>query len=180
MITAHRNHLDTCTTGADCEKHHLYLSDDNDGWYGGKVHFTGKLLYDKRHSTFAVKLEKPVLQSSTSLARSFGSEAFLSLRVDDDKLYYDQGADVQNYLRRPLLISGRVFRAFYSKNRTVFFYCTNEVVEGEGPIFYPQQPTRTSRGCLSMSLLDFLNWYNPININQQQVCDDLRSSTHQN
>ena len=180
MKYRHRKHLDTCTAEAHCEKHHLYLSDDNDGWYGGKVHFTGKLLYDKKHCTFAVKLEKPFLHSSTSFTRSFGSEAFLSLRIDDDQLYDKQGAVVQNYLRRPLLISGRIFRVFRSKDRTIFFYCTDEVVEGEGPIFYPQQPTGPSKDPLPMPLLDFLQWYNPTDTNQQQVRDDLCSRTHQN
>lgn len=172
VIETYHNHLRTCDTGAACKQHHLYLTDDK-GWHGGKVHFTGRLHYDEKAKHFDIVLERPFLFSSTRFARRFGSDAFVRLRVDS-RVLYQHGKQVRKYAKRPLLISGRVFRAYYAKEETIFFFRTNEVVEtvqveDAGSTIHVREPRSPSTDPLSISLIEFLHWHNPVSLNEHQV-----------
>lgn len=176
MIEGYYDHRRRCVAGATCTQHHLYLTDDKE-WYGGKVHFTGRLRYDHKTKQFDVILERPYLFSSTRFARRFGSDAFVRLRVDS-RVLYQHGKTVREYVKKPLLISGRVFRAFYAKEETIFFFRTNDVVdtsqvEDAGPAIRVREPQGPSTDPLALSLIDFLHWHNPVSLNDNQVCTAL-------
>ena len=169
LINELRVHLRACTDGGACKTaHSLYLMDDH-GWYGGRVSFTGKLTFD---SEATITLDKPYLFSSTRFSRRFGSDAFVRVRIEQ-KALHNHGKEVRDYVRRPLVIRGRVYRSFFAKEDTVFFFHTNEVVEPASnteTTIRVREPTDPHADPLGMSLKDFLEWHNPLGLNDQQVC----------
>lgn len=94
--------------------------------------------------------------------RRFGSKHFFRLKLTKGVL--NRNSDqLMNYIRRPLILCGNVFRAFYAKDKNVFYVKTNErtdcstILRGE-----------TIEGV--MSFLEFLDWHNPMALNAEQVC----------
>ena len=87
--------------------------------------FTGRLSFDNEPK---ITLDKPYIFSSTRFSRRFGSDAFVRVRIDP-KALHNHGKEVRDYVRRPLVIRGRVYRSFFAKEDTVFFFHTHEVVE---------------------------------------------------
>ena len=95
-------------------------------------------------------------------ARRFGSKHFFRLKLTKGVL--NKNADsLMNYIRRPLILCGNVFRAFYAKDTNVFYVKTNERTDGSTII-----PGETIKGV--MSFLEFLEWHNPMALNAGQVC----------
>ncbi|KAJ7498829.1 RNA dependent RNA polymerase-domain-containing protein [Mycena latifolia] len=140
----------------------LGLSKEAPDWFGGKVHFTGKLIAEPKNkdTPFRVVLKTPELGPSDRFARRWGSKRFLTLSLSRDVLR--TGEKVINFLCRPFILGDRVFRAFDAKDGNVFLVCTNEIVEGRRI-----HPTRTVPGLLS--LRDFLGWHNPLELNPKQT-----------
>ncbi|KAJ7129577.1 RNA dependent RNA polymerase-domain-containing protein [Mycena epipterygia] len=140
----------------------LGLSKDAPDWFGGKVHFTGKLIADpkNRGTPFKVVLKTPELGPSDRFARRWGSERFLTLSVSKDLL--KQGEKLVKSLCRPFILGDHVFRAFDAKDQNVFLVCTNEIVEARRI-----HPTRTVPGLLS--LYDFLAWHNALELDHKQT-----------
>lgn len=131
--------------------------------------FTGRLTFD---GYLKITLEKPYLFSSTRFSRRFGSDAIVRIRIDHMALH-SHGREVREYVRRPLVIRGRVYRAFFAKEDAVFFFHTHEVVErapNAEKAFHVCEPTDPNTDPLGMSLEDFLEWHNPLRLNDQQVC----------
>ena len=67
-----------------------------------------------------------------------------------------------NYIRRPLILCGSVFRAFFAKEGNVFYVKTNEGTDGKSILSNVTVPN-------VMSFLEFINWHNPIELNSNQV-----------
>lgn len=65
-----------------------------------------------------------------------------------------------HFFRRPFIIAGRVFRAFLEKEKNVFFFMTNENSDPGLVLDTVSQ---------KLSIDDFLNWHNPIELNKNQV-----------
>lgn len=139
--------------------------DGNSEYYGGQVHFSMKVKGDpkKLSSTLTWAPERPELGPSTRFTRRFGSSAFIKLNIHKDLL---RCPNLITELLRPIIIIGRVFRAFYSKDKNVFLKKTNErYVDGE--VLDPVNPEDLVDG--QGSLIDFLNWHNPLALNFAQV-----------
>ena len=113
---------------------------------------------------YKLKLQPAELSSSHSFARRFGSKHFLRLKLTKPVLN-SNNKQLLNYLRRPLILCGSVFRAFYAKESNVFYVKTNEVTNGKSIL---------SNGSVAgMSFLEFINWHNPIELNSRQVSESL-------
>ncbi|KIK68052.1 hypothetical protein GYMLUDRAFT_216523 [Collybiopsis luxurians FD-317 M1] len=133
--------------------------DTNEDWFGGKVMFRGKLkpADEKKPPQFKIELERPELGASSRFTRRFGSKSFMRIKIPKDLSRYRDA--LMNYFRRPFIVSGKVFRAFLEKERTVFLFMTNE---------YPEKELVANPNSSSLSFLDFLNWHNPIELNKAQ------------
>ncbi|KAK0206463.1 RNA dependent RNA polymerase-domain-containing protein [Desarmillaria ectypa] len=140
----------------------LGFNKTNYDWYGGKVNFRGKLKKTSAKGSspsFKIILEKAELGPSNRFARKFGSKSFLRIKVTKECLSYEK--ELVSFFKHPFILNGSVFRAFYEKDKNVFLFMTNEVVEGSKISLQRCRPDR-------ISLVDFLDWHNPImnNINQ--------------
>lgn len=67
---------------------------------------------------------------------------------------------------RPFIIHNHVFRTFYAKDNNMFLFRTNEVMSDSG-ITTPGSSATSG----PMSLMEFLNWHNPLELNSKQVLD---------
>ena len=135
-------------------------------WYGGQVLFHAKLHNTSSRDskslnpTYKFTLEPAELSFSHSFARRFGSKHFLRLKLTKTAL--NNSAKLLDYLRRPLILCGGVFRAFFAKSHNVFYVKTNEGTNGDSILSNAPIPG-------IMSFLDFINWNNPIDLNSKQV-----------
>nr|GAT59926.1 predicted protein [Mycena chlorophos] len=133
---------------------------ETEGWFGGKVHFRGTI-----GESYKVLLKPPELGTSSRFARRFGSCRILTLGLDKKLMNANSkngGTKLLNFLRRPFILGGCVFRAFDAKDGNVFFFATNEIVEGSNV-----NRIRTIPGLLSLP--EFLNWHNPIILDVKQT-----------
>ncbi|KAI0944787.1 hypothetical protein AcW1_001640 [Taiwanofungus camphoratus] len=147
-----------------CNQNQGYTTDDPD-WYGGKVHFTGKITLNK-DGNLDLRLDRPVLGSSSRFMRRFGSHRFVRLRIGREILF-QHGNRIFDYCRRPFVISGRVFRAFFAKEANVFLFQTNEVWKHDS-ITEPK-PSLHKNAMWNPSLLDLIQWHNPLELNRNQT-----------
>ncbi|KAJ6485142.1 RNA dependent RNA polymerase-domain-containing protein [Mycena vitilis] len=140
----------------------LGLSTEAPDWFGGKVHFTAKLVADSKNkeTPFKVILKRPELGPSDRFARRWGSERFLTLNLAKELL--NKGEQVLKFMHRPFVLGDHVFRAFDAKDGNVFLVCTNEIVEGKRI-----NPSRRVPGLLSLH--DFLAWHNALELNPNQT-----------
>jgi RNA-dependent RNA polymerase len=127
------------------------------GWYGGKIDIRGTLQISPQKK-LSIKLERCSLGPSNKAKRRFGSKSFLRIKIPGN-LRFDPDIDFVSFFKRPFIFWGSVFRAFYSKDDTVFLYLTNESYDdGE----FRKHPKR-------LSLYDFIEWANPLEPNKDQV-----------
>lgn len=136
-------------------------------WYGGKVLFHGKL-YDtadkaSKKPKYKLQLDRAELGPSSMFARRFGSKHFFRLKLTKAVLNKSSD-DLMTYLRRPLILCGSVFRAFYAKDSNVFYVKTNESTDG---VSVPENGDLIPG---VKSFLEFLEWQNPMDHNNEQVC----------
>lgn len=144
------------------------------GWHGGQVLFHAKLhdmARDRKSCTtpqYKLTLEPAELSTSHSFARRFGSKHFLRLKLTKAVLNKNS-KQLMDYIRRPLILCGSVFRAFFAKESNVFYVKTNEGTDGKSIL--PDAPVPGV-----MSFLEFINWHNPMELNSKQV--STRSMVH--
>ncbi len=135
------------------------------------MHFTAKLVVSKdskeARDEFRLVLDRPTLGSSNRFMRRFGSRRFIRIRIQKDALM-QKGHKLTEYFRRPFVIGGAVFRAFFAKEQNVFLFRTNEVVSGNGEDVSVSPPgdRDVSR---EWSLLQFIKWHNDLELNNDQV-----------
>lgn len=137
-------------------------------WHGGQVLFHAKLHNKSRDSKtpqYRLTLEPAELSFSHSFARRFGSKHFLRLKLTKAVLNTNS-RQLLDYFRRPLILCGSVFRAFFAKKHNVFYVKTNEGTNGESIL--PNAPVPGV-----MSFLEFIKWYNPLELNNKQVSKGL-------
>ncbi|KAJ3789073.1 RNA dependent RNA polymerase-domain-containing protein [Lentinula aff. detonsa] len=134
---------------------------EHSDWFGGKVVFRAKLknLSDdpKKLPLFKVELERAELGASSRFSRRFGSKSFMRLKISKTLTRYADA--LMDFLRRPFIIAGKVFRAFLEKEKNVFFYMTNES---------PELGSTVDPVSRNLSFESFLNWHNPIELNKRQ------------
>ncbi|KAI0746913.1 RNA dependent RNA polymerase-domain-containing protein [Daedaleopsis nitida] len=141
--------------------------EDDPGWYGGKVHFTVKVVISKETGQFGFVLDHPALGSSNRFMRRRGSQRFIRARIQKDALKR-KGDQLSDFFRRPLVINGAVFRAFFAKEQNVFYVRTNECVQGHGQDLRIVQ-SQSSEQKKEWSLLRFLRWHNDLELNNDQT-----------
>ncbi|KLO18824.1 hypothetical protein SCHPADRAFT_993271 [Schizopora paradoxa] len=124
-------------------------------YYGGKVHFIAKLKGEKGNYTLC--LEGAELGPSCRFYRRFGSAAFIKVSTPK-KLAYSRDHGLMDFMLRPFVLNGRVFRAFYHKENNVHLKKTNERVV-DNRVVPPENESDLVDG--QGSLEDFLNWHNP-------------------
>lgn len=149
-------------------------------YYGGKVHFKAKLVprsedqsasADAR-SKFSIVLERVEVGTSNSFARRFGSSRFLRLSIPlptiagrGSKAAQARSRDeLGGLLVRPVVMNGCVYRAFFSRESNVYFVRTDEVCVDACVSLAPSNSASPVK-----SLVSFLNWYNPMLCNKNQV-----------
>ncbi|RXW24663.1 hypothetical protein EST38_g1142 [Candolleomyces aberdarensis] len=139
---------------------------DQDGtpsdWYGGQVQFRGTLTVPADSKELKLRLEKPTMGPSTQFARRFGSKHIFRIKLTRNAKNEDPNV-LLNYFRRPFIICGGVFRAFYSKEDNVFLVRTNERWTGSS-LTLPDDSTSHI-----MSFMDFIEWHNSLNQNCNQA-----------
>jgi hypothetical protein len=140
------------------------------GWHGGQVLFHAKLhnvARDRKSCTpqYKLTLEPAELSSSHSFARRFGSKHFLRMKLTKS-VVNKHSKKLLDYLRRPLILCGGVFRAFFAKESNVFYVKTNEGTDGKSILSNVSVPN-------IMSVWEFINWHNPIELNSKQVSKSL-------
>ncbi|KAJ4498650.1 RNA dependent RNA polymerase-domain-containing protein [Lentinula lateritia] len=133
----------------------------NSDWFGGKVVFRAKLKIQvenpKKPPSFKIELEKAELGASSRFSRRFGSKSFIRIKIPKNLTRYSK--ELMHFFRRPFIIAGRVFRAFLEKEKNVFFFMTNENSDPGLVLDTVSQ---------KLSIDDFLNWHNPIELNKNQ------------
>lgn len=110
---------------------------------------------------YKLTLEPAELSSSHSFARRFGSKHFLRMKLTKGVIN-KHSKKLLDYIRRPLILCGSVFRAFFAKESNVFYVKTNEGTDGKSILSNVSVPN-------VMSFLEFINWHNPIELNSKQV-----------
>lgn len=123
--------------------------------------------------SLGLQQQSPQQCPSTRFGRRFSSASFLKLTFSKEALekLRKQPNSLLNYVQRPIIIAGRVFRAYSTRDLNVFYVQTNEVSSDTKKLrqwllndFFP----------CTLSFLDFINWHNPLEYNQNQVtlvCD---------
>ena len=87
---------------------------------------------------------------------------------------FNKGSALLEFFRRPVILWNRVFRTFYAKEHNAFLFRTNEVViakpSPDGGFTYEiSKPLAGSSRANEFSLLEFLQWHNPVEFNKHQV-----------
>ena len=123
--------------------------------------------------SLGLQQQSPQQCPSTRFGRRFSSASFLKLTFSKEALekLRRQPNNLLNYVQRPIIIAGKVFRAYSTRDLNVFYVQTNEVSSDTKKLrqwllndFFP----------CTLSFLDFINWHNPLEYNQNQVtlvCD---------
>jgi RNA-dependent RNA polymerase len=132
-------------------------------WYGGKIEQVVKLSkVSKPNSddTFDYRLGRPELKKSTRFARFLGSRRILKVKPDKN-LRYEKDSKIREHLNGSFVLCGRIFVPFASKDGGVYMMETNEDRD--------RQHDREQGDDKRMSYWDFIEWHNPLDLNQNQV-----------
>lgn len=134
-------------------------------WYGGKVRFGGRLkdISTTKTPEYIIILDQPTLGPSSRFLRRFGASSFLRIKIPKS-IINKSNNDLMEFFIRPFVMNGEVFRSFYAKDHTVFLFRTNEIAIGT-TVTIPVNSFNPS----ALSLMDFLNWHNPLECNFRQV-----------
>jgi hypothetical protein len=135
--------------------------------FGGHVEFVVRVT-----ESLNLQQQQPRRCPSSRFGRRFGSSSFVKLAFSKEALekLRKQPDGLLNFVRRPIIITGGVFRAYSTRDSNVFYVQTNEV----------SPDTERMRQWLlkdpfpqSFSFLEFIRWHNPLEYNRNQV-----TSTH--
>ena len=131
-------------------------------WYGGRVLQNARLVLDKPPRKFKIQLEvMEYRKDSTRIARFLGSRRILCLGVAESLLFKDEHG-VKQFLNQKFVLCGRVFVALKSKEGKVYLA---EVKED-----YERQAQQREGDNKRKAFWEIINWHNPMNRNQNQVC----------
>jgi RNA-dependent RNA polymerase len=155
-----------------------------DDWYGGKVAFIARLCQKEQSGNrsndmpqYRIELDAPELSASTRFLRRWGSRRFVRVRIPDSVFYGQNNRKLHasmafhlltvgfegllTFFKNNFVIHGRVFRAFYAKDHSVFLF--------ELPSTYSSGHIQQDLHGDRISLPQFLEWHNPMAINKGQV-----------
>lgn len=132
---------------------------------GGRIHFSATLKQvsaGRKHPTdYKVELNPVELGTSCSFSRRFGSKSFFRLKLN--KTLVQSDTNLIRFLSKPIVLCNSVYRAFYGKEQTAFYFKTKERWDASRSLIVEDT---SSPG---LGLRDFLDWYNPIHENQRQT-----------
>ncbi|KAI0684677.1 RNA dependent RNA polymerase-domain-containing protein [Cytidiella melzeri] len=126
-------------------------------WYGGKIQQTVNMEYTPASHSFSLKLERMQMTRSHRFARFLGSRRILQIKLTGHQRDVVRERD---FLTRKFVLCGRVFVAFSTKEEKVYLMEINEDYEREPLDIQGDQHRR--------SLEEFVQWHNPIEMNEQQ------------
>jgi RNA-dependent RNA polymerase len=132
-------------------------------WYGGRIQQVVRLSESKStKGELQYRIDQPVMQRSNRFARFLGSRRILQVKLSRD-LKYDRGKSnmALERLSNRLVLCGRVFVPFASKEGSAYMVEINEN-EDRNPNHLQGDNTR-------MSFWEFIEWHNPLVLNQKQV-----------
>ena len=131
--------------------------------FGGRVEFVVKVT-----ESLDLQQQQPQQCPSTRFGRRFGSGSFVKLTFSKEaqERLKKQPDGLLNYVQRPIIIAGRVFRAYYTRDSNVFYVQTNEVSPDTGRMGLWLLKTPFSQ---PFPFLEFIRWHNPLEYNQSQV-----------
>jgi RNA-dependent RNA polymerase len=129
-------------------------------WYGGRIEQIVRVSKSKAKGKFTYRLDRPDIKKSTRFARFVGSRRILKVNLSKE-LQYEKSNSVREYLSGPFVLCGRVFVPFASKEGSAYMVEVNED-EDRKPDWAQGDYKRTS-------LWDFIEWHNPLGLNQRQV-----------
>jgi RNA-dependent RNA polymerase len=109
-------------------------------------------------------LSRLELGTSCTVMRRFGSSMFIRVKVPDKVAHNADSSKLIEYFSHPFVLLGRVFRGYYAKE-SVFLVQTNEILASSGITSMDWDPSKPG----PMPFLAFLDWFNPIELNQNQV-----------
>ncbi|TRM67733.1 RNA dependent RNA polymerase-domain-containing protein [Schizophyllum amplum] len=142
----------------------LGFNEDDPSWFGGKIHYTARIKETgSRSNPFTVVLRRPELGVSSQFYRRYGSASFLTVRlskgISGDR---GNGEAIDVFVRRPLIVLGRVFRTVRRADDSFIYFRTNELFVGDSV-----SPNQTISG--APSFWDFFNAQNPLTHNTAQT-----------
>lgn len=131
--------------------------------YGGRVEFVVKVT-----ESLDLQQQSPQQCPSTRFGRRFGSGSFIKLVLSKEAVekLRRQPDGLLNYAQQPIIIAGKVFRAYSTRDFNVFYVQTNEVspdTERMGGLLLRESFPQV------LSFLDFIKWHNPLEYNQNQA-----------
>lgn len=119
--------------------------------------------------------QSPQQCPSTRFGRRFGSGSFVKLAFSREALEKLKRDGLLSFLLRPIVISGKVFRAYSTRDSNVFYVQTNEAASDSERLrqWLPKDPFSQV-----LPFLDFIRWHNPLEHNQNQVSSTSQLPSH--
>lgn len=159
-------------------------------YFGGKVDQIVRLTVDRfipsviiyylglhgsyhRSHKFKFQLQPPAKAKSFRFRRYLGSRRLIEVRFSEQEPGLRANDLREYFINNALVINGRVFRAFSARKTAV------HLVETDEDMFRPEDPLMGDH--YRKSLIDFIEWHNPLYANPGQVCRTLiilRRLTH--
>ncbi|KAI0082129.1 hypothetical protein K474DRAFT_1655468 [Panus rudis PR-1116 ss-1] len=125
-----------------------------DNWYGGRIQQVLSIQpTSDRNEPYRLQLEKMEMKKSHRFARFLGSRRLLRIKLAEEKQ-----ADMLS--RSSFVLCGRVFVPFCIKDKAAF------LVEIDQD--YERRPSQSQCDHLRMSYMSFIDWYNPLKLNDKQ------------
>ncbi|KAL5494878.1 hypothetical protein ACEPAI_340 [Sanghuangporus weigelae] len=137
-----------------------------ENWHGGCVQLTAKLTFDKENRNgqlpFSIRLNSFGIGKSNRAARRFTSLSVLQLKFEKEALYDEKKYQlVVELLSRNVVICGRLYRAFCTKEGKIFSVETNAD--------YQRQKRKSAGDHFRMSYRRIINAINPLDLNKEQA-----------
>ncbi|KAI0271441.1 RNA dependent RNA polymerase-domain-containing protein [Gloeopeniophorella convolvens] len=125
-------------------------------WYGGRIQQTVRVT--KSGAAYSYLLDPPDMRKSNRFSRYLGSRRVLKMKLSPE-LQYNSDV-VLEHLSSRFVLCGRVFVPFASKEGNIHMMEVNEDLH--------RNPDRSQGDDTRISLWDFVEWHNPLSMNQKQ------------
>ena len=133
-----------------------------ENWHGGRIQQMARLVYKSgAKEPFSLQLLGMQMSRSHRFARFLGSRRMLQVKLPKGKKFQMDLAKLKAWFENKFVLCGRVFVPFATKEETVYMMETDED--------YEREPSANEGDHLRLSLLEFVNWHNPIKLNANQV-----------
>ncbi|CAE6395732.1 unnamed protein product [Rhizoctonia solani] len=151
----------------ELDREETYIRDNNRGVSienpGGKVQQRLCLDISETGSglDFKFKLEQPTKSKSCRFSRFLGSRRLVECHFSMSNAKKHKGAIIDFFVKKKLLINGRLFQAFYGHQGKVNLMEINQD--------FHRAPLSELGDNNRMSLIDFITWHNNLHLNSNQT-----------